>query len=461
MRRRLTIFIGVASLLLFASCNNNSLDGFIIAVELPGNNDLSCKDARLIAIDPEKPGKTARVLSKEFLAACAPSLSYDGRYLLFQGKKVENDPWQIWVMDLNRNSTSRVTDLPEHCTDPLYLPDGTIAFSRSGSVKKRDVSTIFKCNMDGSDLQQLTFHPSVDLASSVLKDGRILFTSSQQYPDTKDPVFLVMRPDGTKTELFYRGSPGAYPVSRGTESEEGYIYFIESDPHQQGSGNLITVNQDRPLNSRQHLSEGIDGDFRAVIPSGKSWCFVSYRPSPDEPFALYEFDTVEHKVTTLLYQGKGHVTDLVWIGAQKERPRRLPSAVNPENPTGLLMSQDINLSVIPVHESVTTDTVAVRIQVFGLEGLMREVEVEKDGSFYLKIDADTPFRIQTINKMGDPVREPSDWIWLRPNERRGCVGCHADPELAPYNRVPQAVRQAPVVVSKIQKKISKVDVSEK
>ncbi len=460
MRRRLTIFLGVASLL-FASCNNSSLDGFIVAVELTGNNDLTCEDARLIAIDPGKPEKTAIVLTKEFLAACAPSLSYDGRYLLFQGKKVENDPWQIWVMDLHRNSTSRVTDLPENCTDPLYLPDGTIAFSRTGSVKKRDISTIFKCNMDGSNLQQLTFHPSMDLAASVLKDGRILFTSSQQYPDTKDPVFLVMRPDGTKTELFYRGCSGAYPVSRGIESEEGHIYFIESDSHQQGSGNLITVNQDRPLNSRHHLSEGIDGDFRAVIPSGKSRCFVSYRPSPDKPFALYEFDTGERKVTTLLYQGKGHVTELVWIRTLSERPRRLPSAVDPENPTGLLMSQDINLSVIPIDESVTTDTVADRIQVIGLEGMMSTVKVENDGSFYLKIDADTPFRIQTINKKGDPVRGPSDWIWLRPNERRGCVGCHADPELAPYNRVPQAVTTAPVVISEKQEEISKVEVPEK
>lgn len=460
MRRQLTIFLGVASIL-FASCNNSSLDGFIVAVELQGNNNLSCEGARLIAIDPEKPVKTARVLSKEFHVACAPSLSYDGRYLLFQGKKVENDPWQIWVMDLHRNSTSRVTDLPENCTDPASLPDGKIAFSRTGSVKNRAVSTIFKCNMDGSDLQQLTFHPSMDLASSVLMDGRILFASGQQYPDTKDPVFLVMRPDGTKAEIFYQGSSGAYPLSRGIESEEGHIYFIESDPHQQGSGNLVTINQNRPLNSRQHLSEGINGDFRAVIPSGKTRCFVSYRPSPDETFALYEFDSGERKVTTLLYQGKDPVTDLVLIRALRERPRRLPSAVDPENPTGLLMSQDINLSVIPLHGSATADTVADRIQVFGLEGLMREVEVENDGSFYLKIDADTPFRMQTINKKGEPVRGHSDWIWLRPNERRGCVGCHADPELAPYNRVPQAVRQAPVIISGKQKEISKVEELEK
>jgi hypothetical protein len=37
-------------------------------------------------------------------------------------------------------------------------------------------------------------------------------------------------------------------------------------------------------------------------------------------------------------------------------------------------------------------------------------------------------------------------MWLRPNERRGCVGCHEDPELVPANRVPLAVKKNPVGV---------------
>ena len=64
-----------------------------------------------------------------------------------------------------------------------------------------------------------------------------------------------------------------------------------------------------------------------------------------------------------------------------------------------------------------------------------------------KLDADTPFRIETLNIQGETVRGPSDWIYLRPNERRACVGCHADPELAPKNFQPLAVKGAPVVCS--------------
>ena len=138
----------------------------------------------------------------------------------------------------------------------------------------------------------------------------------------------------------------------------------------------------------------------------------------------------------------------------RKRPPKLPSAVNPEKLTGLLMSQNISHSMIRANKTTSGDTIPDRIQVLGLEGLIMEVEVEEDGSFYLEIDADTPIRIATMNMNGELIQGPSGWIWLRPNERRGCVGCHADPELAPDNRVPLAVKTPPVIVSSKRKGIS-------
>ena len=82
------------------------------------------------------------------------------------------------------------------------------------------------------------------------------------------------------------------------------------------------------------------------------------------------------------------------------------------------------------------------------------VRIKADGSFYLKIDADIPFRIESLNKQGEVVRGPSDWIYLRPNERRACVGCHADHELAPKNFQPLAIKEDPVVLSAKREEIS-------
>jgi len=79
---------------------------------------------------------------------------------------------------------------------------------------------------------------------------------------------------------------------------------------------------------------------------------------------------------------------------------------------------------------------------------MGVVEIEKDGSFQLKITADTPFQIRTLDENNKVLQGPCAWIWLRPNERRGCVGCHEDPELVPDNIVPFAVKKAPIILPK-------------
>ena len=100
-----------------------------------------------------------------------------------------------------------------------------------------------------------------------------------------------------------------------------------------------------------------------------------------------------------------------------------------------------------------------KVQVFGIDGLLGEVRTEDDGSFYIEINADMPVRFKTLNEAGEILRGPSDWVWVRPNERRSCIGCHEDRELAPENKVPLALyngmvslpegtKSEPVVLSK-------------
>ena len=88
----------------------------------------------------------------------------------------------------------------------------------------------------------------------------------------------------------------------------------------------------------------------------------------------------------------------------------------------------------------------LRLYVSKRERELALVEAKEDGSFYVKLDADTPFRFETLNSQGEVLRGPSDWIYLRPNERRACTGCHVDPELAPRNYQPHAVKEDPVVL---------------
>ncbi len=82
----------------------------------------------------------------------------------------------------------------------------------------------------------------------------------------------------------------------------------------------------------------------------------------------------------------------------------------------------------------------------GIDTTYGIVEVEEDGSFQLKVMADTPFRIRTLDKDDKTVHGPCSWLWLRPNERRGCIGCHEDPEMVPDNIASLAIRKPPVII---------------
>jgi hypothetical protein len=341
-------------------------------------------------------------------------------------------------MDLKNQSVSRVTTLPENCTDPVSLPDETVIFSRERGTAGTTVQDLWRCGRDGCCLTRITYQPSKNFDAHILLEGRVLYLSSQQYPEPKDPVLMVMRPDGTKSELYNEGCCGWEPVSSGTESDEGYVYFIST------GGRLSRVLHRRPLHTFENLSEGINGTFDAVYPLRGGRCLVAFKPASEKHFGIYSLIPGEGDAPELLYRGARNLTDPIPVVAMEVRPRKLPSAVDPGNPTGLLMSQNVNQSMLPVHAGLDGDTLAKMIRISYLEGGEKNIDVEEDGSFYLKLDADRPFRIRTLNSQGETLRGPSDWLYLRPNERRACTGCHADLELAPENVQPMAVKKDPV-----------------
>ncbi len=108
------VVVGLLSL----SCSRNSFEGRVIAVEYPGNTVESSEGASLLAFDPDRPNKKVTYISRDFESASSPALSHDSRFLFFQGKKEKDDNWQIWMMDLRKNKTRLITDLPENCINP-------------------------------------------------------------------------------------------------------------------------------------------------------------------------------------------------------------------------------------------------------------------------------------------------------------------------------------------------------
>jgi hypothetical protein len=129
--------------------------------------------------------------------------------------------------------------------------------------------------------------------------------------------------------------------------------------------------------------------------------------------------------------------------------------------TGLLLCQDINVTGFQSVINSPGTPKASMIEVLGIDSTYGIVPVEEDGSFYLKVIANEPFQIRTLDKDGHILCGPCSWLWLRPNERRGCVGCHEDPELVPINRIPLAVKKPPVIipvhVSEVKEKVVELE----
>jgi hypothetical protein len=471
IRSTIIFSIILASAVCFlSSCSKNSKVGMIVFTRTSlktGNFNFKTGDfwrfipqGQIAIIDPKTPQKSLKILTGDFYSACSPVISYDGKNLLFSAQKKQNDPWQIWEMDLNDLKTRQLINSKENCIDPDYLPGGRVVFSMStpNDTLKAGYS-LYTFSLDGGKITRITFNPDTYFASRVLYDGRVLTLAKQVFPDEGDQMFMVLRPDGTKAEMFYKEIKGNNLISCGSQTDDERIVFIERDKANPEKGKLISIGYNRPLHSRVNLTDEIKGDFNSVFPKSYGKLLVTYRTSPSERYGLYEFDTENKELGTPVYTSPDFdILEAVVTGAHT-RPKKLPSEVDTGVKTGLLLCQDLNISDMHGVMTNSSFTRSTRIEIVGLDSTLGFVDAEEDGSFYLKVMADKPFKIQTIDKQGNILNSSCNWIWLRPNERRGCVGCHEDPEMSPENRVPLSVKKSPVVIPMhinkvVEKKVS-------
>jgi dipeptidyl aminopeptidase/acylaminoacyl peptidase len=142
----------------------------------------------------------------------------------------EDEPptWNIWEYNiatdtLHRVITSDIIEEEGQDVAPAYLPDGRILFSSTrqrqskailldegksqfeAATEARNESAfvLHVMNADGTGIHQITFNPSSDLYSTVLQNGRVLFTRWDRAPGRNGLHLYTANPDGTDTQLYY------------------------------------------------------------------------------------------------------------------------------------------------------------------------------------------------------------------------------------------------------------------
>jgi hypothetical protein len=126
------------------------------------------------------------------------------------------------------------------------------------------------------------------------------------------------------------------------------------------------------------------------------------------------------------------------IVAQRIRPNRHPSGLHPWDYANLLaldarVSRDRDLKGKPVSVRLEAQDASGRAVAMGT------APVEADGSFFVKVPADRPIRFELLDFRGTVLQQEHGWFWVRGGEQRICVGCHAGPERASENRVPNVL----------------------
>jgi len=365
-------------------------------------------------------GGTTRALAEGWASTADASISFDGTKVLFAGKKAVTDRWQIWEATIAGGEATQLTRCDDDCVKPFYLPERRIAYAR----KIDGVFQIEAAAMGGGTLR-LTYAPSDAMPTDVLRDGRILFEAAFPLGEGKQAELYTVYSDGSGVES-YRCDHGTSRYA-GQQAASGDVMFA----HEAGMGRFTSA-----LAHEAGVVAPVGEYAGEMVEASEGRWIVPWRSDSAKHFSLQEWSTTTRGLRLIAADAK---TDLVEprIVKAREVPNRHPSGLHDWDGANVLCLNAYTSKLKIAPGSV--DSVQVYALRDGRTELLGQARVEEDGSFFLHVPADRPLQMELLDKAGKTVQREHGWFWMRRGEQRVCVGCHAGPERAPENAVPQVV----------------------
>jgi hypothetical protein len=443
-------FVALVSLTCgFAPNPSQKLDTDVIVTAAPVYEPLAAlkgserfaQGAKLLLIHEGK----AEPLVPEFAASADASVSFDGASVLFAGKKTAGDRWQIWELMLKDHKVRQVVASENDAIRPLYLPGWRLVFAqKTADGFELQASRLFDskalAEIEGAGARAvlpITYMHGSAIPADVLADGRILFESGFPLGEGTTPEMFLVYSDGSGVESYRCDHPVNAAGARwgGKQLRSGDVVFARGGSLARFSSAL--AHEERVVAPR--------GDYAGAIAetAAGEW-LVSERDSAHANFALKMWKPGSAGLQTLLEQSGENLVEPVVVAAH-DRPRRHPSALHDWEYANLLaldarVSRDGAMRGVPA---------TVRLETRGADGhavAMGSAPVEADGSFFVKAPVDRAIRFVLLDANGTVLRQEHGWFWIRRGEQRYCVGCHAGPEHAPENAVPQVLLRTTTAV---------------
>ena len=426
---------------------------------------------KLFSITSARPGIEPRLLLDAGAGALgSPSVSFDGQWIYVSMAPGGEPFYHIYKVSARGGAPQQLTNGPFHDIDPCELPDGRVVFTstRIGTFEEYHnppSRSLFTMDADGRNITALTHTLVFDNEPEVLADGRILFIRSDNFfgRGKVETLLHAIHPDGTAglTEFGldlgpeYGGRLRAFNCGSPAPMPDGRVAFLT------GSG--IAVGRPGATETELRHIEVAAGDV-AALPDGRLLCTLPGRVAYSDRMrnvkagahatsyariVIVDPARDDNKVVVLYDSKNAPLHSPVFLGARKRPPLVTHSvdalkAAQPR-PTGTLICQNARFT-----RNTTAGWPHVRaIRVLAGKGLtMRSshsyivhagsevtelgtVPLAADGSFAVEVPADTPIAFQAVDAEGRSELNEMSWIYVRPGETRGCVGCHQPRQVAP------------------------------
>jgi hypothetical protein len=413
-----------------------------------------------------------------------PCVSFDGKKILFSMRPPGGGNRNIYEINANGTGLRQVTSGGGHDFDPLYLPDGRILFTSSRArhmdeYNHAPAENMYLCDADGSNLTQVSFNMSDDFDPTLDAEGHVVYTRWEHFGTVNRFPLFIANPDGTAP--FHKYGPHNRNFFHPQPTVDGRLIAIESTMIEEDAGPIVVLKlESGPADPTQGNT---DLYWNVLTPNvntdGEPWPYGAFKyPSSlsgntyvasytlpaaiedDVDYGLYTFTlrqtggtggtpaTISIEDLTFLYNDPDWNEYDAQLLMPHTKPPVIPSTVDTNLDYGTIVAQDVfnrgtgdgqEIPLVGPQGVDTVDEIAVIVGIPTVQGepndfsanefekraLLGFAPVQSDGSFHIRVPANTPISWATLDQLDRGFVVKRSWINLRPGEQiTNCVGCH-------------------------------------
>lgn len=405
-----------------------------------------------------------------------PEVSYDGTKIVFAWRRARTGSSHLYEINATGGSPRQLTACADaNDIDPVYLPDGGIAFTSTRDPKycmcnRHIMGNLFRMDGDGANIRQIGNSTLFEGHAAVLPDGRLLY-DRWEYVDRNfgdAQALWTVNPDGTNHAIYWGSnlsSPGGVIDGRPVPGT-GLCLAVFAACHDRPWGALALLDPARGVDTRESIVRTWPPDGVNLFKHG-GWDSTVRMPTKyEDPFPLSEkyflavrtLEPGSERTGIVLIDVFGnevlvHSEESGCFDPQPLGPRPLPQVIPPRHGSGDgpgrfyvvnahvgthmegIKPDDVKfLRVIesPPKQSFTgpawggqgAQAPAMNWHSFENKRILGTVPVEEDGSVSVEVPSNKYIYFQLLDGERRMLQSMRSGTIIQPGETQGCYGCH-------------------------------------